>query len=48
MAEEDMDEASDESEEEEADSAKVPPQRKPHAARITPSHTKGYDFSSCF
>ena len=36
------------SSEEEAESAKVPPPRKPHAARITPSHTKGYDFSSCF
>ena len=41
-------EASDESEVEEAESDTLPSPRKPHAARITPSHTKGYDFSSCF
>ncbi len=47
MAEEDMDEASDESEEE-AESGTMPPPRKPHAARITPARNKGDDFSSCF
>ena len=46
MAAEDM-EASEESEEEEV-SEPVPPPRKPHAARSTPTCTKGYDFSSCF
>ncbi len=46
MAAEDM-EASEESEAE-AERDKVPPPRKPHAARSTPARTKGYDFSSCF
>jgi hypothetical protein len=46
MAAEDV-EARDDSEEA-AEIDTVPPTRKPHAARITPSHTKGYDFSSCF
>ena len=47
MAAEDRVEAKDESEEE-AESDTAPPPRKPHAARITPARTKGYDFSSCF
>ena len=46
MAAEDM-EASEESEEE-AEIDPVPPLRKSHAARKTPSRTKGNDFSSCF
>ena len=46
MAAEDV-EASEESEEE-AEIDPVPPLRKSHAARKTPSRTKGYDFSSCF
>ena len=40
-------EASEESEEE-AERDTVPPPRKPHAARSTPTCTKGYDFASCF
>ena len=44
---EDVVELSEESEEEEERDA-VPPPRKPHAARSTPSRTKGYDLSSCF
>ena len=44
---EDQVEAKEESEEE-AESDAVPPPRKPHATRSTPSRTKDYDFSSCF
>ena len=44
---EDQVEAKEESEEEEV-SDPVPPPRKPHTARNTPTRTKGYDFSSCF
>ena len=40
-------EPSDESEAE-AEKDIVPPPRKQHAARSTPAHTKGNDFSTCF
>ena len=40
-------EASEESEEE-VERDTVPPPRKPHTARSTPTCTKGYDFASCF